>query len=323
MIAPYVHDCLTARLAEVTGFRTFIVSASSLALTYAMPDLGLLTADDMIKAASRIADFLPYPVITDFPGGFSSTPYGVHHNVERLLPSGTQAVIIDDTTPGQDGTVVAEELYLAKIAAAVAATESTGCQVIAASAAGPSLGLDEAVHRLQRAEAVGAGLVMARGLTTLSECRTLAASVTAPTVLDEFTEHGGDDAITIDEAFALGFSIAAVRYVEKASLYGLMNFGPPDASRQHHRLPRRPRLRWTAALAELPVVLLRPVAAPRAGDRRGRAGSHEREGRTSMSQPTRRSLAEILASGQQMLAPCVYDSLSARAMELRAASTPS
>ena len=225
VMAPYVHDCLTARLAEVTGFRTFIVSASSVAMTFAMPDMGLLTADDMIKAASRIADFLPYPVITDFPGGFSTTAYGVHHNVERLLPSGTQAVIIDDTTPGQDGMVVAEELYLAKLAAAVAATESTGCQVIAATAAKSSLGLDEAVKRLQRAEAAGVGLVMARGLTTLSECRTLAASVTAPTMLDECTHHGGDDPIGIDDAFSLGFAIAAVRYVEKASLYGLMDFG--------------------------------------------------------------------------------------------------
>ena len=105
---------------------------SSVAMTYGLPDKNVLTCDDMINASSRIADFLPYPVITEFGNGFGETPYAVYSNVSRLLKmAGTAAVIIDDTTnvPGKE--LAEEEVFLAKIAAAVEACEGSEMKVIA------------------------------------------------------------------------------------------------------------------------------------------------------------------------------------------------
>lgn len=224
VIAPYIYDCMTGIMAENTGFRTFILSAPSVAMTYAMPDLNLLTCDDMIQAAARVADFLLYPVITDFANGFSQTAYGVYHNVKRLLVSGSAAVMIDDTTAVSENNVV-EELFYAKIVAAKEATKQSDCLVVAVTNAKDAVDLEEAIKRLKKCKELGADIVMCRGLTTMSECKQLGESVDGIKILDEFTSSENTNSISIETADEYGFHIAAVRYVEKASLYGLMQFG--------------------------------------------------------------------------------------------------
>ncbi|WNM23596.1 isocitrate lyase/PEP mutase family protein [Demequina capsici] len=240
VLAPYVFDCLTARMAENTGFRTFVVSTSSVSMAFGgVPDMGALSVDDILTVASNVADFLPYPVIAEFENGFGATPHIVWRNVRRLVKTEVAAVIIDDTTdvrgtsrPAVDPatgapepTVVSRELFYAKIRAALDACEGTGCHVIAASNAAYTVGLDEAVERLRACSELGADMVMGRGIVTLDDCEALAAAVPGPKVYHELSSTAGVDNVDIDAIADLNFDIVTVRYVEKASLYGLMEFG--------------------------------------------------------------------------------------------------
>lgn len=225
IIAPYVYDCLTARMAENTGFKTFVLSASSVAMTYAMPDLSLLSVEDMIQASARVADYLPYPLITEFKNGFSQTPYGVYHNVKRLLNSGICGVMIDDTSGDKEGEVVSEEVFYAKIVAAKEAVKGGDCMVIAVTAAKEACGLDACIQRLQTCIALGADAVMCRGLKLAEDCEKLGTAVEGIKLLDAFADDDAAGAMQIKDAAAFGYSIALVRYIEKASLYGLMQFG--------------------------------------------------------------------------------------------------
>lgn len=225
VIAPYVYDCLTARMAENTGYKTFVISMSSVAMTYGLPDKNVLTCDDMIQASARIADFLPYPVITEFGNGFGETPYAVYNNVTRLKMAGTAGVMIDDTTnvPGRE--LAEEEVFLAKIAAAVKACEGSGMKVIAVTRCRDSKGIPAAVERLLKCRALGAGMVCCGSLATTEECRTVAEQIDGPKMFDDFTSDETKQTVDLDAISGMGYQLVTIRYVEKASLYGLMQYG--------------------------------------------------------------------------------------------------
>lgn len=233
IIAPFVYDCLGARMAENTGFRTFVLSTSALAMAYGgVPAGGLLSADEVIDAATRLSDFLPYPVIAEFGDGFGQTPYIVWRNVRRLVKGETQGVIIDDSAGVRsasgvtamseaDTGLASEDDFLAKIRAAVDAASGTDCVVIAASNATSSLA--ESILRLKKAKKLGADLVLCRGLASLDDCRALAAEVPGPKMFSEYSSASGLNA-RLDELAELGFGIVTVRYLERAALFGLMDY---------------------------------------------------------------------------------------------------
>lgn len=225
IIAPYIYDCLTARMAENTGYRAFVISISDVAMTYGLPDKGVVTCDDMLNASSRIADFLPYPVITEFGNGFGETPYAVYNNVTRLKMTGAAGVMIDDTTAVPDMALAQEMVFLAKIAAAVKACEGSGMKVIAVTKCKEELGIQAAAKRLRKCQELGADIVCCAGLTTTEECRTLADQIEGLKMFDDFTTDEARERVDLDAISQMGYQLVTIRYVEKASLYGLMQFG--------------------------------------------------------------------------------------------------
>jgi 2-methylisocitrate lyase-like PEP mutase family enzyme len=225
VIAPLVYDCLTARMAENIGFRIFVLDRAGLAMTYGIPSMGLLTCDDIVNAASRICDFMPYPVIIDFGNGFSNVPYDVQRNTERLIRAQASAIIIDDSDGVDENSVVSEKLFFAKIAAAVKACKDTGCMVIAASNAKYSLGIDVCVKRLIKCRELGADIIMCRGLAKTEDCVRFASEVKGFKMLDDYSTAPDKQSIDLEILAQNGFNLISVRYLEKASLYGLMNYG--------------------------------------------------------------------------------------------------
>lgn len=222
--APYIYDCLTARMAENTGFQTFIVSRAGVAMTYGMADKDVATSDDMINASARIADFLPYPVITEMGNGFGETPYAVYHNVKRLRRmAGVSGVVIDDTTAAPDGKFVCEDVFVSKISAAVKACAGSGMKVIAATVCKEELGVAAAAKRLNRCREAGADLVCCKELKTMEECEAFAELAGGLKMLDAYP--GADAKLDLEELARKGYGLVTVRYVEKASLYGLMQYG--------------------------------------------------------------------------------------------------
>ena len=75
VFAPSVWDCFSAKAAELCGYRAMLLSGAAVSkgLT-GMPDLGLMTADELIYVTERIADFSPLPLIVDFDEGYGDSP---------------------------------------------------------------------------------------------------------------------------------------------------------------------------------------------------------------------------------------------------------
>src|SRR5687768_16301023 len=77
---PGAHDPLAALLARRAGFRALYVSGAGVSASLALPDLGVLTLDELCRATRAIVRAAGLPVLVD-----GDTGYGEVLNVMRLV----------------------------------------------------------------------------------------------------------------------------------------------------------------------------------------------------------------------------------------------
>lgn len=186
LLVPGVYDCLSARLAQASGFEAVAISGYSVeASRYGLPDLGFAGLTDMAEVAGRIASAVDLPVICDADTGYGG-PAQVWQTVRRLERAGVDALHIEDqVTPKKCGglpgrRVVPVEEMCANVRAACAAREDRDLLVIARTDAKAELGLEEAARRLNAYLEAGADMAFAAEAYTAEELRTLAARVRGP-----------------------------------------------------------------------------------------------------------------------------------------------
>lgn len=96
-LAPGCFDGLSARLVEQAGFQVAYASGGAISRAAGFPDLGLLTATEVVDRMTEIAAAVQIPVIADFDTG-----YGNALNAQRaarfFLRAGVAAIHIEDQT---------------------------------------------------------------------------------------------------------------------------------------------------------------------------------------------------------------------------------
>lgn len=165
VVMPAVWDGLSARLAADAGFATAFLSGSCVAASrLGGPDLDLISFGEMLDSLLMVRGAAPSTlVLADGDHG-----YGNAMNVQRTVAAygraGAAAVLIEDkVTPRAltaDGKpcLPREEARL-KVRAAVAAAKDSGILVMARTDCRPTLGIDEAVARIEMFTAEGADLL--------------------------------------------------------------------------------------------------------------------------------------------------------------------
>ena len=96
VVAPGVADGLAARLVKLAGFDACYMTGFGTSLTrLGMPDVGLLTATEMIDNASRIAEASNLPVIADADTGYGN-PINTRRTIRDYEKAGVAGVHIED-----------------------------------------------------------------------------------------------------------------------------------------------------------------------------------------------------------------------------------
>lgn len=175
VVAPCVYDCVSAKILEETGFSAMCLSGGELAASLVgVPDIGLVTQDELVGAVERISNCTSLPMIVDIDTGFGNE-LNLIRTCKRVAHAGAKAVHLEDQTfPKRCGhlkgkEVIPREDYISKVRAAAYALEGTGCILIARTDAYHTLGFDEAVCRCNEAIDAGAQVSFIEGCGTLAD----------------------------------------------------------------------------------------------------------------------------------------------------------
>ena len=207
--APGAHDAMAGLIARDAGFDALYVSGAAVTASRGLPDLGVLTMEELTGTVRSIARATGLPLIVD-----GDTGYGEALNAMRLVreleDAGAAGVHIEDQVLPKkcghlnDKTLVPTEQMAAKIAAARKARRHL--VIIARTDAAASEGLDGAIARARAYAAAGADVVFPDALTSLEQFRTFAAAVPVPTMCN-MTEFGRTPLIDAASLEAAGIGI--------------------------------------------------------------------------------------------------------------------
>lgn len=244
LIVPCVWDCNTEYIAETSGFNAVLLAGSTFAtLGAGVPDIGLLTADEIVHRAESICNHANVPVIIDCDDGCGETPLNTYLMVKRLVRAGVAAVIVEDTAGfkgldrceqyfqnrGKDVSekysTVSVETWLSKIEAALEACKGTDCLVIALTSAKIENGLEEAIARCKAAKVLGADGVSICGLMDADEARKVNKEVPGLKLWSGISVRNGKQNVEMDELAEAGFELVTGHIYECAALSIMMDIG--------------------------------------------------------------------------------------------------
>jgi methylisocitrate lyase len=220
---PGAHNGLAAMQARDAGFSALYLSGAAMSASMGLPDLGVLTIDDVCFFIRQVARASGLPVLVDGDTGFGEA-LNVMHMVRCFEDAGAAAVHIEDQVMPKkcghlnDKKLVPVEEMAEKIAAAVKARRHL--YVIARTDAAGSEGIDGAVARARRYLEAGADAVFPEALTSEAMFREFATRVEAP-LLANMTEFGRTPFLTATQFEALGYAmliwpVSSLRVAAKA-----------------------------------------------------------------------------------------------------------
>lgn len=243
IFAPIVWDVMSARCAELAGYEATLLSGGCVAHACGTPDLGLITADDLVRVTGYVCAASPLPCCVDADDGYGATPLHAYRTVKRLAEAGAMSLTLDDTTGVRgygrwaqelrsgmgfgniEHPVVSRDTFLAKTRAALDACAGTDCMLIARTECALQEGLDEAIERCIRAEELGAEMTLIIGLMTIEDARKVAKYVKGWKMWPDIMAPGGVPDADMDELAELGFNFVTAHLLEKGAMYGMEEVG--------------------------------------------------------------------------------------------------
>jgi methylisocitrate lyase len=221
-------NAYAARLAEATGFRAIYLSGGGVAAnSLGIPDLGLITMEDVLTDVRRITGACPLPLLVDIDTGWGGA-FSIARTIRQMIQAGAAAVHIEDQVsakrcghrPGKE--LVPPEEMTDRIKAAVDARSDPQFVIMARTDALASEGLARAIERARGYVAAGADMIFAEAVTELPMYTAFRKAVGVP-ILANLTEFGKTPLFTREELAQAGVDIvlyccAAYRAMNAAAL---------------------------------------------------------------------------------------------------------
>jgi methylisocitrate lyase len=206
---PGAHNGIAAIQARDAGFAALYLSGAAMSASMGLPDLGIITLDDVLFFIRQVVRSSGLPVLVDGDTGYGEV-LNVMNMVRAFEEAGAAAVQIEDQLlPKKCGHLNDKRLagvdeMAAKIHAAARARRDL--VIVARTDAAASEGLDGAVERAKRYLAAGADVIFPEALVDAGMFREFARRVDAP-LLANMTEFGRTPAFSADEFAAMGYKI--------------------------------------------------------------------------------------------------------------------
>ncbi len=222
---PGAHNGQAALQAKAAGFDALYLSGAAMTASMGIPDVGMITVDEVCFFIRQIARASALPLLADGDTGYGEA-LNVMHMVRSFEDAGAAAVHIEDQLlPKKCGHLNDKKLadphdMAAKIAAARKARRHL--YIIARTDAAASEGIDGSVGRAKLFLEAGADAVFPEALTTAEMFKEVAARLPGVPLLANMTEFGRTPFFTASEFQAMGYKmviwpVSSLRVANKAT----------------------------------------------------------------------------------------------------------
>ena len=214
IVAPGVADAFAARMVAMEGFDVCYMTGFGTSLTrLGAPDVGLLTATEMVDNAARIVDASGLPVIADADTGYGN-PINMRRTIRDYERAGVAGVHIEDQVwPKRCGhlagkRVIPTQEMVAKIQAACDARNDADFTIIARCDAIAVEGLDAALERGERYRVAGADMLFIEAPVGREQVARVAQHFKGVPLLYNMAASGKTPDLDAKELGQLGFKLA-------------------------------------------------------------------------------------------------------------------
>ena len=217
-----------ALLAKNAGFRAIYLSGGGVSAgSLGVPDLGIITLEDVLIDVRRIVSVCDLPLIVDIDTGFGPSAFNIERTIKSLISAGAAGAQIEDQVLAKrcghrpNKEVVSTDEMADRIKAAISARAEDPFYLIARTDALAIEGIDAAIKRAKAYVKAGADAIFAEAVTDLDQYQRFSSEVPAP-ILANLTEFGMTPLFTRDQlksvkvAMAL-YPLSAFRAMNKAA----------------------------------------------------------------------------------------------------------
>ena len=208
-LIPGVTNALSAHVAEDAGFEALYVSGAGVSnMTLGVPDIGLITLNDICDTVASIRRVCDLPLIVDADTGFGNA-VNVWHTTRTLEQFGANAMQLEDQDfPKRCGhfdgkSVIEAGEMVEKIHAAREARRSPDFLIIARTDAFAMHGLDEAMRRAELYIKAGADITFVEAPGSPDDLRRIMRELSVPQVVN-MVIGGKTPPCTLEELQSMG-----------------------------------------------------------------------------------------------------------------------
>lgn len=220
---PGAYSGLAAIQAKQAGFESVYLSGAAMSASMGLPDLGIITIDDVCFHIRQVSRAAQLPILVDGDTGFGEA-LNVMNMVRAFEDAGAAAVQIEDQILPKkcghlnDKKLIAAEEMAAKVAAAARARRHL--YIVARTDAVADEGVDAAIRRAKLYVEAGADAIFPEALTDREAFTKFSREIKVP-LLANMTEFGRTPFLTADDFEKLGYKmviwpVSALRMAAKA-----------------------------------------------------------------------------------------------------------
>lgn len=228
LIAPGAYDGLSARLVEQAGFDAVYASGGAIARSTGIPDLGLLSMNEVADRIATMVEAVSVPVIAD-----ADTGYGNALNAQRTAKAFERAGVAafhleDQEFPKRcghydDKRIVPVNEMTQKLRAVRDALLDDDFVVIARTDGLAVEGYDKTIERAHRYAEAGADVIFVEAPVSVEQIEDIARDLPYPKLINMF-KGGKTPFMTADRLAELGYKIVIVPSdLQRAAIKGMQD----------------------------------------------------------------------------------------------------
>lgn len=215
LVMPGVYDALSAKICERVGFKALQCTGYGIAASVlGVPDIGILSQEDMLHQSRNIAQAVSVPVMADGDTGFGDE-ISTYYTVKRFEQAGCAGINLEDQVfPKRCGhmngkQVIPMEEMVVKLRAAVAARQDKDFVLNARTDAVAVYGVDEAIRRGNAYLDAGADLIFVEAPQSKADVERVVKSISGPVSIN-MCDGGKTPYISFEELESWGVKRVSV-----------------------------------------------------------------------------------------------------------------